>query len=63
MFHADLVLFDPETVRDRATFEQPYLYSQGVRVVLVNGNNVVKDGEDTGAVAGQVLRAGRTNLS
>jgi N-acyl-D-amino-acid deacylase len=57
---ADLVLFDPERVCDRSTFERPHEFCEGVRLVVVNGAVVVEDGEDTGAVAGRVLRKGRT---
>ncbi len=53
---ADLVLFDPDTVRDRATFQSPHQYSEGVSLVLVNGQ-VVLDGERmTGLRPGRVLR-------
>ncbi len=53
---ADLVLFDPDTVRDRATFEKPHQYAEGVSLVVVNGR-VVLDGERmTGARPGRVLR-------
>lgn len=53
---ADLVLFDPSTVADRADFDRPHQFSAGVRTVVVNGRIVIDDGEDTGAVAGTVLR-------
>jgi dihydroorotase/N-acyl-D-amino-acid deacylase len=53
---ADLVLLDPATVRDRATFEQPHQYAEGIGLVVVNGQ-VVFDGERmTGARPGRVLR-------
>jgi N-acyl-D-amino-acid deacylase len=58
---ADLVLFDPERVVDRATFEQPHRFCEGVRMVVVGGEAVVEDGEDTGVVAGTVLRRGSGN--
>ncbi|HZU16641.1 MAG TPA: D-aminoacylase [Candidatus Dormibacteraeota bacterium] len=54
---ADLVVFDPDAVRDRATFEEPLLAPQGVRQVLVGGVAVVADGQLTGARPGQVLTA------
>ena len=57
---ADAVVFDPATVADRATFEQPHRYATGVRHVLVNGQLVVKDGEHTGATPGRAVRRGRT---
>jgi dihydroorotase/N-acyl-D-amino-acid deacylase len=53
---ADLVLFDPETIGDRATFEAPHQVSVGVRHVLVNGEAVVKDGKHTGALPGRIVR-------
>src|SRR5436305_896356 len=55
-YRADLVLFDPARVQDKATFEKPHQYSEGFDVVLVNGVPVVDDGKLTGARAGQVLR-------
>lgn len=57
---ADAVVFDPATVADRATFEEPHRYATGVRHVLVNGQLVVKDGEHTGATPGRAVRRGRT---
>jgi N-acyl-D-amino-acid deacylase len=53
---ADLVIFDPATVRDRATFEQPKQYAEGVRYVAVNGQLVVDDGKITAARPGRALR-------
>ena len=53
---ADLVLFDPATVVDRATFEDSHQYPLGIRRVLVNGVVVISDGEHTGARPGRVLR-------
>jgi len=49
------VVFDPETIGDRATFEQPHQYSIGVKHVFVNGAHVLKDGEHTGAKPGRAL--------
>lgn len=57
---ADVVVFDPATVGDRATFEKPHQYATGVRQVLVNGTLVVKDGEHTGATPGRAVRRART---
>jgi dihydroorotase/N-acyl-D-amino-acid deacylase len=53
---ADIVVFDPETVRDRATFAEPHRLAEGMRWVLVNGVPVVADGKATGALPGRVLR-------
>ena len=54
-YHADVVIFDPKTIRDHATFEQPHQYATGVRDVFVNGVQVLKDGEHTGATPGRVV--------
>ncbi len=53
---ADVVVFDPETIRDLATFENPNQLSQGMDYVLVNGVPVIDDGKMTGALPGKVLR-------
>jgi N-acyl-D-amino-acid deacylase len=52
---ADVVVFDPATIADRATFEKPHQYAVGVRDVFVNGVQVLKDGEHTGAKPGRAL--------
>ncbi len=57
--HADLVVFDPEHVVDRATYENPFVAPDGIRDVYVNGRAVVRDGALTGARPGHVLRNGR----
>ncbi|MFQ5846293.1 MAG: amidohydrolase family protein [Candidatus Methylomirabilales bacterium] len=54
--YADLVLFDPERVADRSSYEHPIQYPDGIRYVLVNGVITVEEGEHTGARAGRVLR-------
>ena len=54
--YADVVLFDPETVADRATFERPRQPSAGIACVLVNGTVVWQDGAPTGERPGHVLR-------
>jgi len=51
-----VVIFDPATIQDHATFEKPHQYSTGVRDVFVNGTQVLKDGEHTGATPGRVVR-------
>ena len=53
---ADVVVFDPETVRDRSTFAQPHQLAEGMRWVLVNGVPVIAEGKATGARPGKVLR-------
>ncbi len=53
---ADVIVFDPATVTDRATFEKPHQLSTGIRDVFVNGVAVVRNGEHTGAKPGQVVR-------
>ena len=52
----DIVVFDPLTVIDRATYAQPHRFCAGVHRVYVDGSEVVRDGEDTGVAAGAVLR-------
>jgi N-acyl-D-amino-acid deacylase len=54
-YFADLAIFDPKTVGDRATFAKPQQYAVGMRHVFVNGVQVVKDGEHTGAKPGRVV--------
>ena len=53
---ADVVVFDPETVGDRATFEDPHQLSTGIRDVWVNGTRVLANGEHTRATPGRVVR-------
>jgi len=52
---ADVVVFDPATIADRATFEKPHAYAVGMRHVFVNGVQVLKDGEHTGKKPGRAL--------
>ena len=54
--YADLVLFDPDTIADAATFEQPTLPARGIEAVLVNGVTVLEAGHPTSARAGRILR-------
>jgi len=53
---ADVVVFDPATVADRATYDNPHQYAVGLRHVLVNGVPVLRDGEHTGATPGRALK-------
>jgi dihydroorotase/N-acyl-D-amino-acid deacylase len=53
---ADVVVFDPATIRDKATFENPNQFSEGMEFVLVNGVPVIENGKMTGALPGKVLR-------
>jgi len=55
-FYADVVVIDPATIVDRATFQEPHRLSVGVRHVLVNGTPVLRHGEHTGALPGRILR-------
>jgi N-acyl-D-amino-acid deacylase len=55
-YFADVVVFDPAKVQDHATFEKPHQYSTGVQHVFVNGTQVLRDGEHTGAKPGRVVR-------
>lgn len=55
-YFADVVVFDPKTIRDNATFDTPAQYATGVRAVYVNGVAVLDGGEPTGAMPGRVVR-------
>jgi N-acyl-D-amino-acid deacylase len=55
-YYADLVIFDPAKIEDHATYEKPHQYATGVRDVFVNGVQVLKNGEPTGAKAGRAVR-------
>ncbi|HEX6375759.1 MAG TPA: amidohydrolase family protein, partial [Allosphingosinicella sp.] len=55
-FHADLAIFDPARIADRATYEAPHRYAVGMRHVFVNGVQVLRDGEHTGATPGRFVR-------
>lgn len=57
-FAADIVVFDPEEVADRASFADPHRFPAGIAYVFVNGEPVVEEGEHTGALPGAVLRRG-----
>ncbi|MBV9327531.1 MAG: D-aminoacylase [Chloroflexi bacterium] len=55
---ADVVVFDPATIQDHATYDRPHQYATGVSHVFVNGAHVLRDGEHTGAQPGRVVRRG-----
>jgi N-acyl-D-aspartate/D-glutamate deacylase len=55
-YFADVVVFDPETFRDVATYDKPHQYATGVRYLFVNGRLVIEQGKYSGALAGKVLR-------
>jgi len=60
---ADVVLFDPATIIDRSTYDDPHLYPAGLQTVIVNGMVVIHDGEHTGALPGRLLRRRGTLLA
>jgi N-acyl-D-amino-acid deacylase len=55
-FYADMVIFNPDTIMDKATFSEPIQYPEGIDYVIVNGNITVEKGEHTGCKSGRVLR-------
>lgn len=55
-YHADIVIFDPDSIEDHATFENPHQYATGVQHVFVNGVQVLENGDHTGATPGTVVR-------
>ncbi|MBI1903265.1 MAG: amidohydrolase family protein, partial [Planctomycetia bacterium] len=55
---ADVVVFDPKTVRDQATYDDPFRHSSGVMWVFVNGKPAIAEGKPTGELAGRALRHG-----
>jgi N-acyl-D-amino-acid deacylase len=57
-YWADITLFDPATVAERATYDEPHQYAAGIASVIVNGVVVIDAGEHTGALPGRVLRRG-----
>ena len=55
-FDADITIFDPDTIIDNATYENPKQFSTGIRGVIVNGQVVVENGRHTGATPGKTIR-------
>jgi N-acyl-D-aspartate/D-glutamate deacylase len=55
-FAADIVIFDPEKITDKATFESPHKYSEGIQFLLVNGEIVIEDGGYNGKLAGKPIK-------
>lgn len=55
-FIADLVIFDPETISDMASYTEPHQYSKGIQYLIINGEIVIKGGEYGGKLAGKTLR-------
>ena len=55
-YFADIVVFDPNTIAEHATYEKPHQYATGMKHVWVNGVQVLKDGEHTGQKPGRVIR-------
>ncbi|RBO89574.1 N-acyl-D-amino-acid deacylase family protein [Nocardia puris] len=62
-YAADLVVFDPETVLDTATFENPKQQARGIQHVIVNGEFAIRDGAPTGRLAGRALRRADTGTA
>ena len=60
---ADVVLFDPATIIDRSTYDDPHQYPAGIGTVIVNGTIVIDGGEHTGALPGRLLRRRGTVLA
>jgi N-acyl-D-amino-acid deacylase len=58
---ADIVVFDPEQVKDLSTFEMPHQYSTGFSYVVVNGRLVIDQGKHTGVRSGSILKGGKLN--
>jgi N-acyl-D-amino-acid deacylase len=62
-YHADITIFDPQTIAERATYDDPHQYAAGISTVIVNGVVVIDGGEHTGALPGQVLRRGANGVA
>ncbi len=61
-YHADLTIFDAERVTDRATFQDPHQYAEGIEYVVVNGRPILEEGRRSSDLPGQVLRGDLTTL-
>ena len=61
-YAADIVVFDPDTVADRATFENPFQYPTGISAVIVNGRFALRDGTRTMPGSGRSLRPAANSL-
>jgi N-acyl-D-aspartate/D-glutamate deacylase len=61
-YHADITIFDPQTIAERATYDDPHQYAAGISMVIVNGVVVIDGGEHTRALPGQVLRRGSNGV-
>lgn len=55
-FHADVVVFDPEKIQDRSTYDNPYVHSAGIEAVAVNGELAIENSQLTGKAAGRILK-------
>ena len=55
-YYADIVIFDPNTIRDHATYKEPHQLATGVMHVFINGSQVLSDGKYTGELLGRVVR-------
>ena len=53
--YADVIIFDPKKVADKATFEKPHQYAVGMKHVFVNGIQVLNNGDHTGAMPGRIV--------
>jgi N-acyl-D-amino-acid deacylase len=62
-YRADVAVFDPATILDRSTFEEPHQYAAGLAATIVNGVVVVEGGAHTGARPGRVLRRGPAGVA
>jgi N-acyl-D-aspartate/D-glutamate deacylase len=55
-YFADVIVFDEKTIADRSTYDNPEVFAEGVKYVIVNGKVAIDDGKRTGAMAGRALR-------